>query len=158
VVLVHKATVPLPNKAKCHMVMMKSVRHPDVVHEGETVNPAASMMKSYAPGKKLENSHHVAGIVGKQQRALIRLRTFAFYEDPESNKTVCCCFGHEDDAGAYNNLVKAQHYLSFGYSTGGVTDVVKFQFERLSHILPSNTDAPTANFYATGPLFSTVAK
>jgi hypothetical protein len=157
VVLVHKATVTLPNKAKCHIVMLKSVRHPSVVHEGETVAPAASMMKSYAPGKKLENAHHIAGIVGRQQRALIRLRAFAFYEDPEINKTVCTCFGHEDDAGAYNNLGKAQHYLSFGYSTGGVTDVVKYQFERLSHILPSNNDASTANFYATGPFSSTVA-
>jgi len=54
---------------------------------------------------------------------------------------VCCCFGHEDPAGGFNTLEKAKHYLSFGFTTGGVEEIVKFNLERLSHILPSHRDA-----------------
>jgi hypothetical protein len=155
-VLVHKTSFTLPNKATCYLVMMKSIRHPDLAHEGETVQAAASMMKSYAAGKKLENVHQCQNIVGRLPRALIRLRAFAFYEDPTSKQTVSCCFGHEDSGGNINALEKAKHYLSFGFTTGGVEDVVKFNFERLSHILPTSADAQ-ANFYASGPFSTTTA-
>jgi hypothetical protein len=141
-VLVQKATFALPNKAQCHLIWMKSIRHPELSEATEeTVQPAASVMKSYSAGKKLENVHQVQPLVGKKTRALIRLRAMAFYTDPTTQKTVACCFGHEDPAGGFNMMEKAKHYLSFGFATGGVEEIVKFNFERLSHILPSHANA-----------------
>jgi hypothetical protein len=139
-VLVEKATFPLANKAVCHMVWMKSIRHPDL-SGSEEVQPAASVMKSYSAGTKLANIEHVQPYVGKSTRALIRLRAMAFYQDPATQKTVCCCFGHEDPAGGFNALEKTKYYLSFGFTTGGVEEIVKFNLQRLSHILPSHRDA-----------------
>jgi hypothetical protein len=39
-----------------------------------------------------------------------------------------------------------------GFAAGGIDQIVKFQMERLSHILPTHSE--WGGFYATGP-FST---
>jgi hypothetical protein len=45
---------------------------------------------------------------------------------------------------------KAQYLLSMGHAAGGVDQIVKFQMERLGHILPTHSE--WGGFYATGSL------
>jgi hypothetical protein len=148
-----------PEKStKLHLVWMKSVRHPSLPignTEGQVQSDmvAASMMKSYAASRELENAHEVQQTAGTKERAVIRVRAIGFYTDPDSGETICVNFGHEDSAGGITDAMgKAQYLLSMGFAAGGIDQIVKFQMERLSHILPTHSE--WGGFYATGP-FST---
>jgi len=113
---------------------------------------AASMVKSYSSSHHLHNSQEVQQCAGGKERAVIRVRAIGFYTDPDSGETICVNFGHEDSAGGITDAMgKAQYLLSMGFSAGGIDQIVKFQMERLAHILPSGSHS---GFYATGP-FST---
>jgi len=146
-----------PDKtAKLHLVWMKSIRHPSLPignNEVQADMVAASMMKSYASSRELENAHEVQYCAGTKERAVIRVRAIGFYTDPDSGETICVNFGHEDSAGGITDAMgKAQYLLSMGFAAGGVDQIVKFQMERLAHILPTHSE--WGGFYATGP-FST---
>lgn len=146
-----------PEKStRLHLVWMKSIRHPSLpVGNGEVQSDmvAASMMKSYAQSHQLEHVHEAQAAAGTKERAIIRVRAIGFYEDPSSGETICVNFGHEDSAGGFSDAVgKAQYLLSMGMAAGGIDQIVKFQMERLAHILPTHHD--WGGFYATGP-FST---
>jgi hypothetical protein len=157
-VLVQKRTFNIAlegaKKAKLHLIWMKSVRHPSLPigdKEVQSEMVAASMMKSYAASRELENAHEVQQCAGTKDRAVIRLRAIGFYEDGQD--TICVNFGHEDSAGGITDAFgKAQYLLSMGHAAGGVDQIVKFQMERLGHILPTHSE--WGGFYATGP-FST---
>jgi hypothetical protein len=142
--------------ARLHLVWMKSIRHPSLPvgnnHEVAADMVAASMMKSYSSSHHLHNSQEVQQCAGGKERAVIRVRAIGFYTDPDSGETICVNFGHEDSAGGITDAMgKAQYLLSMGFSAGGIDQIVKFQMERLAHILPSGSHS---GFYATGP-FST---
>jgi hypothetical protein len=143
---------------RLHLVWMKSIRHPSLpigTGEGQVQSDmvAASMMKSYAASRELENASEVQQTAGTKERAVIRLRAIGFYTDPDSGETICVNFGHEDSAGGITDAVgKAQYLLSMGFAAGGVDQIVQFQMERLAHILPTHSE--WGGFYATGP-FST---
>lgn len=146
-----------PDKpTRLHLVWMKSIRHPSLPIGNSEVQAdmvAASMMKSYAASHDLENAYEVQNTAGTKERAVIRVRAIGFYSDPDSGETICVNFGHEDSAGGFTDAVgKAQYLLSMGFAAGGVDQIVKFQMERLAHILPTHTE--WGGFYATGP-FST---
>jgi hypothetical protein len=141
-----------------HFVWMKSVRHPDLpaADQGyQGVAPAASMMKSYSGNASMESVNYVKGIAGKQSRAVVRLRGFVFYEDPGTQSTVCCLFGHEDSSGGLKETIgKAGHYLTFGFGSGGVHETATFQMSRLAHILPTSGEEHLEELFGAG-LFST---
>jgi hypothetical protein len=140
-------------QTRLHLVWMKSIRHPSLPIGNSEVQAdmvAASMMKSYAGGHKLENAHEAQHAAGVVERAVIRVRAIGFYTDPDSGETICVNFGHEDSAGGITDAVgKAQYLLSMGLAAGGVDQIVKFQMERLAHILPTHSE--WGGFYATGP-------
>jgi len=141
-----------------HFVWMKSIRHPDLPAEGQGydgIAPAASMMKSYAKNKHMESTAAVQGVAGSTPRAIVRLRAFVFYEDPTTQSTVCCCFGHEDSSGGLaETFGKAGHYLSFGFAAGGVHETASFQMSRMAHILPTSGEEYLDELFGRGP-FST---
>jgi hypothetical protein len=146
-----------PDKStRLHLIWMKSIRHPSLPignSEVQSEMVAASMMKSYAGAQELSNAHEVQQTAGTKERAVIRCRAIGFYEDPDSHETICVNFGHEDSAGGITDAMgKAQYLLSMGFSAGGIDQIVKFQMERLAHILPTHSE--WGGFYATGP-FST---
>jgi len=140
-------------KTKLYLVWMKSIRHPEVDGEEQVQEDmvAASMMKSYAASQELENSHEVFMRTGDSnyERAVIRVRAIGFYADPDTNETICVNFGHEDSAGGITDVMgKAQYVLSMGLASGGIDQIVKFQMERLAHILP---DGREGGYFGTGP-------
>merc|ERR1719335_199808 len=112
-------------------------------------------MKSYAASHDLDNIRDVQYVAGKKERAVIRCRAIGFYTDPDSGETICVNFGHEDSAGGFTDATgKAQYLLSMGFAAGGIDQIVKFQMERLAHILPTHIGG---SHYATGP-FSTTSR
>jgi hypothetical protein len=162
-VLVQKRSFNVPirpdKKTKLHLVWMKSIRHPSLPIGNSEVQAdmvAASMMKSYANSQELSNVHDVQQIAGTRDRAVIRVRAIGFYEDPDTpGQTICVNFGHEDSAGGFTDgMGKAAYLLSMGNVAGGIDQIVKFQMERLAHILPTHIGG---SHYATGP-FSTTSR
>merc|ERR1719146_416230 len=112
------------------------------------------MMKSYAASQELDNVAEVQNFAGQKERAVIRLRAIGCYTDPRNDQTICVNFGHEDSAGGITDAMgKAQYLLSMGFAAGGIDQIVKFQMERLAHILPTHTE--WGGFYATGPFSTT---
>merc|ERR1719313_862272 len=99
------------------------------------------MMKSYAASRELENAHEVQNAAGTKEGAVIRVRATGFYTDPTTKETICVNFGHEDSAGGITDVMgKAQYVLSMGFAAGGIDRIVKFQMERLAHILPTHSE------------------
>jgi len=142
-----------------HFVWMKSIRHPDLPTENkgyEGVAPAASMMKTFTTGGgQMESVGYAQAVAGSRSRAVVRLRAFVFYEDPMTQSTVCCCFGHEDSSGGLmETMGKAGHYLTFGMASGGVNETALFQMSRLAHILPSSGEEQLDELFGQG-VFST---
>lgn len=131
---VMRTTVDLPmdgsRKTKCSIMWMKSARHPSLPSTDQTdgVRPGT-------PEPKMTESLPVPVGLGESARAVVYLRALAMYEDPTTNQTVACLFGHDNPVGWSNSLGMASYYLTGGNVSGGLFDQVLHNFQRLSDVV-----------------------